>query len=207
MKEKKVVQMQPVTKYRTVLIFGAPGTGKGTQGKILNQIPGFVHVACGEVLRSLDLNSKLGKIFLEYSNKGQLVPDDLAIQLWHDYIDNLVQAEQFKPELDYLVLDGIPRNLSQARALNDYIGVRQIIYLRCHDLEVLVKRMKGRALRENRSDDADEQVIRHRLEDYERQTAPMLSYYPPDRIQEIDATNTPVAVLSEITNALRKVLN
>ena len=62
---------------------------------------------------------------------------------------------------------------------------------------MLVKRMKGRALREIRFDDINEQVIRHRLEEYEAQTAPTLSYYPPDRIQEIDATNTPVAVLSE----------
>jgi adenylate kinase len=198
--------MQFATKYRTVLIFGAPGTGKGTQGKILNQIPGLVHVACGEVLRSLDLNTKLGKVFLEYSSKGEFVPDDIAIQLWRDYIDNLVRDKQFKPAADYLVLDGIPRNLPQARAMDDYIDVRQIIYLRCHDPEVLVKRIKGRALREHRFDDDDEHVIRRRLEEYEAQTAPTLSYYPPDRIQEIDATNTPVGVLSEITNALRRVL-
>ncbi len=199
--------MQSATKYRTVLIFGAPGTGKGTQGKILNQIPGFVHVACGEVLRALDLNSKLGKVFLEYSNKGEFVPDDLAIQLWRDYIDNLVQTEQFKPAADYLVLDGIPRNLPQARAMDNYIDVRQIIYLRCQDMKVLVKRIKGRALRENRSDDVDEQVIRHRLEEYEHQTAPTLSYYPSDQIQEIDATDTPVGVLSEITSTLRRALS
>ena len=198
--------MQFSTKYRTVLIFGAPGTGKGTQGKILNQIPGLVHVACGEVLRSLDLNTKLGKVFLEYSSKGEFVPDDIAIQLWRDYIDNLVRDKQFKPAADYLVLDGIPRNLPQARAMDDHIDVRQIIYLRCHDPEVLVNRMKGRAHQEKRFDDVNEKVIRHRLEEYEAQTAPTLSYYPLDRIQEIDATNTPVGVLSEITNALRRVL-
>ena len=198
--------MQFATKYRTVLIFGAPGTGKGTQGKILNQIPGLVHVACGEVLRSLDLNTKLGKVFLEYSSKGEFVPDDIAIQLWRDYIDNLVRDKQFKPAADYLVLDGIPRNLPQARAMDDHIDVRQIIYLRCHDPEVLVNRMKGRAHQEKRFDDVNEKVIRHRLEEYEAQTAPTLSYYPLDRIQEIDATNTPVGVLSEITNALRRVL-
>ena len=113
--------MQFATKYRTVLIFGAPGTGKGTQGKILNQIPGFVHVACGEVLRSLDCNSKFGKVFLEYSSEGQFVPDEIAIQIWCDYINNLVQSEQFEPERDYLVLDGIPRNLPQAQAMDDYI--------------------------------------------------------------------------------------
>ena len=199
--------MQPATKYRTVLIFGAPGTGKGTQGKILNQIPGFVHVACGDVFRSLDLNSKLGQVFLEYSSKGVLVPDDLAIQLWYDYIDKLVQVEQFQPEADYLVLDGIPRNLPQAREMDDYIDVRQIIYLRCRDIEVLVKRMKQRALHENRLDDVNEQVIRRRLEEYDTQTAPTLSHYPPDRIQEINATGTPVAVLSEIIGILRASLS
>ena len=121
--------MLPATRYRTILIFGAPGTGKGTQGKILNQIPGFVHVACGEVLRSLDLHSRLGKVFLEYSSKGEFVPDDIAIQLWRDYIDDLVQEKRFQPEIDYLLLDGIPRNLPQARAMDCHIDVRQIIYL------------------------------------------------------------------------------
>jgi adenylate kinase len=198
--------MQSATKYRTILIFGAPGTGKGTQGKILDQIPGFVHVACGEVLRSLDLNSRLGRVFLEYSSQGEFVPDDIAIQLWRGYIDNLVQEKRFQPEIDYLVLDGIPRNLPQARAMDCHIDVRQIIYLRCQNPEVLVKRIKGRALREHRFDDDDEHVIRRRLEEYHTQTAPTLSYYPPDCIQEIDATNTPVGVLSEITNALRRVL-
>jgi adenylate kinase len=199
--------MQSATKYRTILIFGAPGTGKGTQGKILDQIPGFVHVACGEVLRSLDLNSRLGRVFLEYSSQGEFVPDDIAIQLWRDYIDNLEQEKRFQPQVDYLLLDGIPRNLPQARAMDDHIDVRQIIYLRCHDPEVLVKRMKSRAHREKRFDDVNEKVIRHRLEEYEAQTAPTLSHYPPDLIEEIDATDTPVGVLHEIANSLRRVLS
>jgi adenylate kinase len=67
--------------------------------------------------------------------------------------------------------------------------------------------MKSRAHREKRFDDVNEKVIRHRLEEYEAQTAPTLSYYPPDCIQEIDATNTPVGVLHEITNVFRRVLS
>jgi adenylate kinase len=88
-----------------------------------------------------------------------------------------------------------------------HIDVRQIIYLRCHDPEVLVKRMKSRAHREKRFDDVNEKVIRHRLEEYEAQTAPTLSHYPPDLIEEIDATDTPVGVLHEIANSLRRVLS
>ena len=67
--------------------------------------------------------------------------------------------------------------------------------------------MKSRAHREKRFDDVNEKVIRHRLEEYEAQTAPTLSHYSPDLIQEIDATNTPVGVLHEITNGLRRVLS
>ena len=194
------------TKYRTFLILGAPGTGKGTQGKILGQIPGFVHVACGDVFRSLTPTSKLGKIFLDYSSKGMFVPDDLTIQLWCEHIDRRVKVDQFRPESDYLVLDGIPRNLPQAQAMDDYIHVCQIIYLQCQDNEILVKRMKQRALHENRLDDANEQVIRHRLEEYEAQTAPTLSHYSPDLIKRVDATGTPLEVLAEIINLVRSSL-
>lgn len=195
--------MQSTSKHRTFLIFGAPGTGKGTQGRILGQIPGFVHVSCGDAFRALDSNSKLGKVFLEYSSKGLLVPDDLTIQLWHDHIDKLVQVDQFQPETDYLVLDGIPRNLPQAQAMDDYIDVSQVIYLQCQDVEVLVKRMKQRALHENRLDDVNEQVIRCRFEEYATQTAPTLSHYSQDLITRINATATPLQVLSEIIDTLQ----
>jgi len=195
--------MQSSTKYRTFLIFGAPGTGKGTQGKILGQIPGFVHVACGDVFRALDPNSKLGKVFLEYSSKGAFVPDDLTIQLWCDHIDKLVQVEHFHPHSDYLVMDGIPRNLAQAQAMDAYIHVCGIIYLQCPDKEVLVQRMERRALHENRLDDANEQVIRRRLEEYEAQTEPTLSHYSPNLIKRVDATGTPLTVLAEIIAIIR----
>ncbi|MCZ6678199.1 MAG: nucleoside monophosphate kinase [Candidatus Poribacteria bacterium] len=195
--------MQPTSKYRTFLIFGAPGTGKGTQGRILGQLPEFVHVSCGDVFRALDPNSKLGKVFLEYSSEGRFVPNDLTIQLWHDQIDKLVQIGRFHPETDYLVLDGIPRNLSQAQEMDRYIDICQIIYLRCQNIEVLVRRMKQRALHESRLDDANEQVIRWRLKEYEAQTAPTLSHYSSDLVTEIDATGTPLEVLSEIIDTLQ----
>ena len=198
--------MQSTTKYRTFLIFGAPGTGKGTQGKILGQVPGFVHVACGDVFRGLNPNSKLGKVFLEYSSTGRFVPDDLTIQLWYDHIDTLVKIGRFHPATHYLVLDGIPRNLPQSQAMDAYIDVCGIIYLQCQDKETLVQRMKQRALHENRLDDANEQIIRRRLEEYEAQTAPTLSHYAPDLIKHIDATGTPLTVLAEIIDIIRAVV-
>ena len=68
--------------FRTILLFGAPGSGKGTQGKILGQIPGFFHLSCGDVFRALQPESDLGRMFLEYSSRGQLVPNDLTVKLW-----------------------------------------------------------------------------------------------------------------------------
>src|SRR5438093_1058172 len=102
-------------KLKTVLLFGPPGSGKGTQGKLLGTLPGFVHVACGEVFRSIDLSSEVGKVFMKYSSKGELVPDDFTVRLWKEHIDRMVQFGALKPDSDVLVLDGIPRNVEQAK--------------------------------------------------------------------------------------------
>src|SRR5687768_15362853 len=97
-------------RYPAVLLFGAPGSGKGTQGKILGSIPGFFHCACGDVFRNLTIESELGRTFLEYSSKGELVPDKPTVQLWRQFIDANTRAGRFHGESDVLVLDGIPRN-------------------------------------------------------------------------------------------------
>jgi adenylate kinase len=68
-------------KFKAVLLFGPPGSGKGTQGKMLGTLPGFVHIACGEVFRAIDLHSEVGKVFLKYSSKGELIPDDFTVRL------------------------------------------------------------------------------------------------------------------------------
>src|SRR6202140_3182015 len=111
-------------KFRTILLFGAPGSGKGTQGKILGTIPNFFHCACGDVFRSLTVQSTIGKTFLEYSSRGELVPDEPTIQLWRQFIENSMRVGRFHPDNDTLILDGIPRNVHQARMLKDTLDVR-----------------------------------------------------------------------------------
>ena len=69
-------------KYRSILLFGAPGAGKGTQGKVLGMIPHFFHCACGDVFRKLRADSPLGRVFIKYSSRGQLVPDNQTVKLW-----------------------------------------------------------------------------------------------------------------------------
>ncbi|MGC3989386.1 MAG: nucleoside monophosphate kinase [Chthoniobacteraceae bacterium] len=185
-------------KYQTYLIFGAPGSGKGTQGHTLGTIPRFFHCACGDVFRSIDTRTEIGKAFLEYSSKGQLVPDEITVRLWQARIKDAVGMHIFKPDIDCLILDGIPRNVGQAQLMDEMIEVRQVFHLTCPDRSKLVERLKKRALKDNRLDDANEEVIRRRLATYEAETKPVLNYYPPGIVKDIDATQLPIQVFQEI---------
>jgi adenylate kinase len=185
-----------------LVFLGAPGSGKGTQGKILGTIPRFFHYACGDVFRSLDTRTALGRQFVEYSSRGELVPDDLTIALWKAQIDNLADSHTYKPDIDILVLDGIPRSVQQAALLDQYVEVHQIFHLSCPDRDELARRMRKRALKENRIDDASDKVIDRRIAAYEAETKPILAHYPPDRITVIDATQPPVKVFSEIVQRI-----
>lgn len=189
-------------KYRTYLFFGAPGSGKGTQGKTLGTVPGYFHCACGDVFRSIDVRTKLGQAFLEYSSRGELVPDEITVELWRVRIEHGVEAHIFKPEIDHLLLDGIPRNVRQAEIMDDIIDVRKVFHLSCPDRSKLVERLKKRALKDNRLDDANESVIRRRLETYEAESKPLLNQYGRELICEIDALQSPVEVLSQIARVV-----
>src|SRR5204863_501182 len=116
-------------RYKTILLFGAPGSGKGTQGKILGAIPGFFHTACGDIFRSQDLSSEMGRIAWEYSSRGELVPDEFTVKLWKQYIKGMEMVNQFHPETEILVLDGIPRNVKQAQLLEDTLDVLRVVHL------------------------------------------------------------------------------
>src|SRR5271163_3555284 len=131
-------------KYRSILLFGAPGAGKGTQGKILGVIPNFFHCACGDVFRNLRASSPLGKVFIEYSGRGQLVPDEPTIELWRQFIDNSTKIGLFHPDEDTLVLDGIPRNVRQAEILRDTLNVTAVFYMSSTDEEKLIARIQRR---------------------------------------------------------------
>lgn len=185
-------------RYKTVLLFGAPGAGKGTQGKILGSIPGFFHCACGDVFRSIDVNSELGKIFYEHSSRGELVPDDVTVKMWAQNISARATLGAYKPHYDLLVLDGIPRTVEQAKIMAKHIDVLKVIHLVCNDPEAMIHRLRRRALKENRFDDADEKVIRRRWDVYERETRPVLDFYPKEIIHEIDSLGSPASVLERI---------
>jgi adenylate kinase len=187
--------------YRTILLFGAPGSGKGTQGKIIGTIPGFYHSATGDIFRSLDLTSEMGRKFQEYAGRGELVPDEFTIRLWKQYIQGMEMINQFRPTTEFLVLDGLPRNPKQAELLKDIIEVSAIIYLRAEKAK-MVERLRRRALKENRFDDASDVVINRRMDVFEKETRPVLDMYPRELVLRIDATMSQIRVLGEIVKVL-----
>jgi adenylate kinase len=185
-------------KYRSILLFGAPGAGKGTQGKILGVIPHFFHCACGDVFRNLRADSDLGKIFIDYSGRGQLVPDEPTIELWRQFIENSTKIGRFHPGQDTLVLDGIPRNVRQAEILRDTLDVTSVFFLKSQDEDRLVQRIQRRAIKENRLDDANLGIIRDRLRVYEQETLPVLNFYGSQLVHHINADQSPGKVLADI---------
>jgi adenylate kinase len=193
------------TKYRTILLFGMPGSGKGTQGMVLGQLPGVVHVSCGDLFRKLPKYGELGKEILHYFSQGLLVPDDLTVRIWERHVKILQLQELLLPHQHTLVLDGLPRNFTQAERLDQSLDVIQIFHLNITDTADAMDRLKARALRENRLDDINEEVIKRRLALYYEETFQTLSFYDPSIIYEIDASQTPLEVLGQIVNRLIEI--
>lgn len=192
-------------RYKTVLMIGAPGSGKGTQGKALGMLPGFFHCACGDVFRSLDSGSDLGRAFLEYSSRGDLVPDEITIRLWTSRIRQAEESGDFNPKRDDLVLDGIPRDVNQARLMGEKIDVKAVFHLTCPDRDQLISRLKSRALKDNRLDDAKESVIRNRLETYEAESKPLLDFYGDGLVHTIDALQSPARVMLAVLQVVTEL--
>lgn len=190
-------------RYRSFILTGAPGSGKGTQGAILGEIPRFYHFSMGDAFRSLDTRTEIGQEFVRYSSAGQLVPDELTVRFFRTQLDARADLHDFKPDIDILVLDGVPRNPSQAALMTEHLEVLHLFHLSCPNREQLITRLRKRALKSGRLDDASEEVIRHRIRTYEEETKELLEYYPAGMRTTIDADQPPVKVLADI---LRVVL-
>jgi adenylate kinase len=193
--------------YQALLLIGPPGSGKSTQGKILGALPGIHYWEAGEALRAIDPASAIGRVIRQPMARGELIPDELAVSLCFDDLEARVTAGAYHPATDILVLDGIPRTVGQAVLLEERASVLKVLHLVCDDIDQLVLRLRLRAAQQGRTDDADEGIIRHRLEVYQREIAPVLQYYPAERIATIDALRSPAEVLDQILHPVIPLLN
>lgn len=192
-------------RYQAVLLFGAPGAGKGTQGSLLGRIPGYFHLSTGDMFRAMDKGSELGRVFFEYSSQGELVPDEITVDVWSRYTHALTVLNQYRPHQQLMVLDGMPRTVRQVDLIRDHVDVACVVHLVAKDREKMIQRLRGRALKEKRTDDAKEEVVRNRLDIYDRETRPVLDRFDKSLVREVDAVGSPGAVLRAILGVVTPV--
>lgn len=184
-------------KYRAFLIFGPPGSGKGTVGVKLAATTSIKHLSTGDIFRGLPPSSESGKLFYQYSNAGKLVPDEVTVQIFARYLNGLVDTNRLNPDQDLLLLDGIPRTPSQAELIRAQVDVEKIFVLDIPDDDIIVQRILGRAQVEGRKDDASEGVIRNRIAEYKAKTAAVLDCYSQEQIVHIHGDQSPDAVFRD----------
>ena len=192
--------------FPTILIFGPPGSGKGTLGKFLSSAGNHFHLSSGDVFRGLAPESPAGKLYHNYAGKGLLLPDEITLKIWHHYVHGLIATNRYFPTQQLLLLDGIPRTIRQADLLQKYIYIEQIIVLEIESTEQLVKRIRRRALLEKRADDIDPHVLKTRMEVYQQDTVKLLKHYPDKIITRFNADQKPLEVLRDVLIGLSSVL-
>ncbi len=187
---------------QTVLLFGPPGAGKGTQAKRLETSIRAPHVSTGDMFRDhLTRRTELGQEVEHIMKSGQLVPDAVT--------NEMVRERLLRPDASLgVILDGFPRNVAQARWLDQFLqargfGIRGVVVIDVPRPD-LIERLKSRARKENRPDDADPAVIAHRLDTYDAQTNPCVGYYRSvgAPVHAIDGTGTMDEVARRIATAL-----
>jgi adenylate kinase len=209
-----------------ILVFlGPPGAGKGTQAKLLSQRMGFLHIATGDLLREAVKNqTPLGKKAKEYMDRGELVPDELIVQL----------IEETMPKDGSVILDGFPRTVNQALALEEMLKgkgekISKVLFFDVPD-EVIIDRLSGRRVCSKCSavyhvkynppkvegvcdlcggtlvqrDDDKEEVVRKRLEVYRKQTQPLVEFYQERGIiYKLDAGKGVEELFEEVKGLVR----
>jgi adenylate kinase len=193
-------------KYHSILLFGMPGSGKGTQGAVLGQLPGLVHLSMGDVFRKIPRYGKFGREIERYTAQGLMVPDELTLRIFERHLIILEMQELVLPGEHTLILDGLPRNYAQAEILDRLINVIQIFHLKIDDEATAVERLKSRALRENRLDDMSDEVIRRRFQTYREENYQTLSFYPRELIFDVEAGRRPIDVLCPIVDRLAVIM-
>ena len=185
-----------------LLLLGPQGSGKGTQGKRIAADWEIPHVATGDMFRALDDSTELGREVKEIMARGDLVPDEITIRMIEERLSQEDAAGGF-------ILDGFPRNLAQAQALDTMLraigrGLDAILFFDLPD-DVALERMRGRAVDEGRADDTPE-AMRKRLAIYHEQTEPVVEHYrATGKLVPLHAGRSVEEVFAEIEAALDTV--
>ena len=185
-----------------IVLFGKPGAGKGTQAEFLKEKYNLTHLSTGDIFRfNIKNDTDLGKLAKTFMDKGDLVPDQVTIQMLQSEVDR-------NPNSSGFLFDGFPRTLAQAEALDAFLeskeqSITATVALEADD-NILVARLLERGKTSGRSDDQDEEKIRNRYEEYNQKTAPLMNYYKAqDKFHSVDGIGT----IAEVTQRLTAVFD
>lgn len=188
-----------------LILFGPPGSGKGTQSEKLIAKYGLKHLSTGDLLRSeIAAQTPLGLEAKSLMDKGQLVPDAVVIGMISSALDANAQCRGF-------LFDGFPRTVAQAEALDKLLKLKHaeinVVLSLLVSEEELVKRLLNRGLTSGRSDDTNEEVIRARINEYRNKTSPVAEYYRQfDKVEEIKGEGTVDEIFAALCASIDKRL-
>lgn len=187
---------------KSIILFGKPGAGKGTQAKFLEEKYNLHHISTGDIFRyNLKNETELGKIAKTYIDQGELVPDAITIDMLKEEVEKNMSKAGF-------LFDGFPRTIAQAEALDKFLKEMQLevtatVALEAND-EILVERILERGKTSGRTDDQDEDKIRNRYKEYNEKTAPLIAYYQKqNKYHAVDG----IGEIPEITSRLSQVID
>ncbi|WP_179354514.1 adenylate kinase [Winogradskyella vidalii] len=198
----EVYQLKTTQHMTNIVLFGPPGAGKGTQANFLKEKYDLIHISTGDVFRfNIKNETALGMLAKSYMDKGELVPDQVTIDMLNKEVEKNADAKGF-------IFDGFPRTNAQAKALDELMDSKDsqidaMVALEVDD-EVLVKRLLERGKTSGRADDADESIIRNRIKEYYSKTAILKDYYATqDKYFGVDG----VGSIEDITVRLSAVID
>jgi adenylate kinase len=184
-----------------IVLFGKPGAGKGTQAEFLKEKYNLVHLSTGDIFRyNIKNQTELGNLAKTFMDKGDLVPDQVTIQMLQSEVDKNENAAGF-------LFDGFPRTIAQAEALDAFLAIKNqqitaTIGLDADD-EILIQRLLERGKTSGRPDDQDEEKIRNRYDEYNLKTAPLTQYYQnQDKYYAVNG----IGSIDEVTLRLSSVI-
>lgn len=187
-----------------LILFGPPGSGKGTQASKLVEQYNLMHISTGDLFRfEMGNDTPLGKEAKSYISKGELVPDSVTIGM----LKNKVNAN---PDVQGFIFDGFPRTVNQAEALDEFLGsknekVTALISMGVDD-EELISRLLERGKTSGRKDDSDKSIIQNRLEVYKSETTPVFDYYNEKMMaRKVDGLGTIPQIFKRLCDVIDEV--
>ncbi len=189
-----------------IILFGPPGSGKGTQSEKLIERYGLKHLSTGDLLRSeIAAKTSLGIAAADFMNKGQLVPDEVVVGMISSALDNNPQAGGF-------LFDGFPRTEAQCRALDALLELKgtqiNLMLSLVVEEDELIKRLLNRGLTSGRADDVNDAVIKARITEYHNKTAPVANYYArQDKVEEVKGVGSIDEIFDSLCSEIDKKMS